>query len=75
MLQLDEPLVPQEETAVQLHVKPQTLCAWRNRGEGPPYVKIGRLIFYRPSDIKAWITSRVVRPAGGALPRREGAAR
>ena len=66
VIDLDEPLVPEKEAAVVLHVKPQTLTAWRNRREGPPYVKVGRLIFYRPSHIKQWLESRVVRPGGAS---------
>ena len=32
--------------------------AWRHRGQGPVYVKIGKLVFYRPSDIRAYVASR-----------------
>jgi predicted DNA-binding transcriptional regulator AlpA len=63
MIELDEPLVPEKEAAAVLHVKPPTLTAWRNRGQGPAYVKVGRLVFYRPSDIREWLASRIVRPA------------
>jgi hypothetical protein len=62
VIDLDEPLVPEKEAAAVLHVKPQTLGAWRYRGQGPVYVKIGKLVFYRPSDIRAYVASRVVRP-------------
>jgi hypothetical protein len=60
--ELDEPLLPEDEAAPWLHVKKQTLAAWRNRGEGPAYVKVGRLVFYRPSHIREYLDSRVVRP-------------
>jgi len=59
---LDEPLLPEDEAARELKVKPQTLGAWRFRGQGPVYVKIGKLVFYRPSDIRAYVASRIVRP-------------
>jgi hypothetical protein len=59
---LDEPLLPEDEAARELKVKPQTLGAWRFRGQGPVYIKVGKLVFYRPSDIRAYVASRVVRP-------------
>lgn len=30
------------------------------RGGGPPMVKIGRRVYYRPRDVEAWIESRIV---------------
>ena len=63
---LDEPLLPEDEAARELKVKPQTLGAWRFRGQGPAYVKVGKLVFYRPSDIRAYVASRIVRPAEAA---------
>jgi hypothetical protein len=59
---LDEPLLPEVDAARELNVKPQTLGVWRYRGQGPAFVKIGKLVFYRPSDIRAYVASRVVRP-------------
>ena len=55
-------MLPEDEAARELKVKPQTMGAWRHRGQGPVYVKIGKLVFYRPSDIRAYVASRVVRP-------------
>jgi Helix-turn-helix domain len=63
---LDEPLLREEEAAQQLKVRPQTMSAWRYHDQGPAYVRVGKLIFYRPSDIRAYIASRVVRPQGSA---------
>jgi hypothetical protein len=59
---LDEPLLPEDAAACDLKVKKQTLAAWRNRRQGPPYLKVGRLVFYRPSHLKEWLESRIVRP-------------
>lgn len=33
------------------------------RRDGPPFVKIGRLVRYRPEDIQAWITQQRVTPS------------
>jgi hypothetical protein len=59
---LDEPLLPEDEAAREIKVQKQTMAAWRNRNQGPPYVKVGRLIYYRPSHLREWLESRVVRP-------------
>ena len=63
---LDEPLLDERVTAREVKVQKQTLAAWRNRNQGPPYVKIGRLVFYRASDIRKWLEGRVVRPGRAA---------
>jgi predicted DNA-binding transcriptional regulator AlpA len=59
---LDEPLLNPQQAAPELKVLAATLAAWRNRGQGPRYVKIGKLIFYRPSDLREWVKSRVTEP-------------
>jgi Helix-turn-helix domain len=61
---LDEPLLPEDEAARELKVKPQTLAAWRHRGQGPAYVQVGKLVRYTPSALRAYIASRIVRPSG-----------
>lgn len=33
----------------------RTLQAWRVRGEGPRFVKVGRAVRYRRRDVVAWI--------------------
>ncbi|HJO89542.1 MAG TPA: helix-turn-helix domain-containing protein [Alphaproteobacteria bacterium] len=42
-----------------LGVKTQTLARWRHEGFGPPWVRMGRLVYYRSSDLRAWIESRL----------------
>jgi hypothetical protein len=63
---LNEPLLPESDAADEIKVKKQTMAAWRNRGQGPAYVKVGKLVFYRPSHIREWLESRVVRPGRAA---------
>jgi Helix-turn-helix domain len=60
---LEEPLIPTDEAAAILKVMPKTLVQWRVRRQGPAYVKIGCYVFYRPSDIRAYVKSRVVTPS------------
>ena len=33
----------------------RTLQAWRVRGEGPVFVKLGRAVRYRRRDLLAWV--------------------
>lgn len=47
----------EKEAAVFLGVREKSLQAWRIRGGGPPFVKIGRLVRYRPSLIEEWLSS------------------
>jgi hypothetical protein len=59
---LEEDLLEEEQAAQALHVKKQTMAAWRQRGEGPLYVKVGKLVKYTPSALRAYVKSRVVHP-------------
>jgi excisionase family DNA binding protein len=52
-------LLTQDELARYLGVKPGTLSAWRYRGQGPPAVKVGHLVRYRPQDVNAWLNERL----------------
>lgn len=56
-----EPLRSGEWLAEYIGVKIKTLEAWRCRGQGPPFVKIGRLVRYRKSDVDSWVESRTKR--------------
>ncbi len=40
-------------------LSPSTLNTLRSRGGGPPYVKMGRRVFYRVSDLRAWRDARL----------------
>jgi len=47
------------EAAIYLNVKPATLEMWRWNGRGPRFVKIGRSVRYRQSDLDAFLAERV----------------
>ncbi len=49
-----------KELAGELGLKTVTIESWRARGEGPPYVRLGRSVRYRRQDIEAWVTARRV---------------
>lgn len=50
------------EAAAYIRMKPQTLNKWRHYKEGPSYVKIGRMVFYKPADLEAFMDAGVVSP-------------
>jgi hypothetical protein len=38
----------------------RTLAAWRAQRRGPDFAKLGRSVFYRRTDVNAWIELNVV---------------
>lgn len=56
------PLIRSREAAAILGLQPQTLRAWRLRGAGPAYVRVGGgsrgRVLYRPEDVARWIAQR-----------------
>ena len=57
-----EELLSSAEVAQMLRVKASTLMAWRSDGRGPKFLKIGRLAYYRRSDIRAYLGSLLREP-------------
>lgn len=33
---------------------------WRAKAKGPPFIKVGRLVRYRRSDVDAWLRANTV---------------
>jgi len=57
-------LVP-EEAARELRVSPRTLAKWRSTGENNlAFVKIGKAVRYRSSDIQKYIESNTKQGKG-----------
>lgn len=50
-------LLDQNEVAVMLGVSPKTLEYWRWKKVGPKFLKVGRLVRYRVSDVESYIKS------------------
>lgn len=50
------------ETGKALNRTPRTLAIWRQRGEGPTYVKIGRTVYYNKDTILAWLKANEIKP-------------
>lgn len=52
-------LVDEHEAALILSVRPSTLSVWRSTGRYRlPFLKVGRKVRYRRSDLAAWLESR-----------------
>ena len=64
-------LLTTTQAAAYVNMSPRTLERYRVTGEGPKYLKLGRLVFYRQSHLDEWLNARVRRstsdpgPGGG----------
>ena len=56
---LQETYFRPREAADYLHSSESTLAKKRLNGDGPPFVRIGRAIRYRRSDLDAWMARSV----------------
>jgi len=56
----DDELIDQRAMSKILRITTKTAEAWRSRGGGPRYVKVGALVRYRKSDIAEWIERRTI---------------
>jgi hypothetical protein len=54
-----EELIGSDEAAGMLGLKPNTLTTWRSEKLGPTFLKVGRKVFYRRSDICSWLATRI----------------
>jgi excisionase family DNA binding protein len=52
-------LVDETEAAEMLGLSKRTLQAWRVRGGGPPFLKLGRLVRYDTTSLWDWVTAHV----------------
>lgn len=49
------------EEAARLNLSKRTLQAWRVRGDGPPYHKLGALVRYDPAQVDEWLSQNAQR--------------
>jgi predicted DNA-binding transcriptional regulator AlpA len=47
-----------KQAARMLGLHPNTLCKWRISGTGPRYIKAGRTVKYRVTEIENWLGNR-----------------
>lgn len=52
-----EKLLDAKDLAESIGMHPVTLAKLRQKGLGPPYLKIGRVVRYRLSEVLAWLSS------------------
>jgi predicted DNA-binding transcriptional regulator AlpA len=64
---MDEVLEP-EGVSDFLKVPEGTLANWRYLGKGPRFVKVGRRVRYRRSDVEAWLELHVRESTAAAGP-------
>jgi predicted DNA-binding transcriptional regulator AlpA len=63
-------LIDERAAAEYIGMTTSALRVWRaqtsprSRTVGPPFVRIGRTIRYRVTDLDAWIAAHLVDPAG-----------
>jgi excisionase family DNA binding protein len=50
------------EVADYLQIPPHTLDQWRSQGKGPHYMKVGRHVRYRWTDVDAWLRKQTIVP-------------
>jgi predicted DNA-binding transcriptional regulator AlpA len=53
-------LIDEKQLCAELGISSVTATKWRARAEGPRFIKVGRLIRYRRSDVEAWLISRTI---------------
>lgn len=63
-----EELINERMAAETLAVAVRTLQWWRIRGGGPKFVKLGRAVRYRRSDLLAWIDANTRRSTSATAP-------
>ena len=59
-------LVTEDEFGRAVGVVGATVAIWRNKGEGPPFYRFRRNIFYRTADIVQWVIENTWDPKTGA---------
>jgi excisionase family DNA binding protein len=62
------PLLTPAELGDYLGVPLGTLANWRYQGRGPAYVRFGRHVRYRATDIAAWVDEQQPRRRAGRSP-------
>ena len=60
---LDQRVLSDAEVAERLGVSPFTVRAWRHKGQGPRFMKMGRAVRYRAEDVEAFKQTVLVDPA------------
>ena len=54
-------------------ISDDTARRWRELGYGPPFVRIGRRVFYRKADVAEWLASRTFTSTAAEAARKSAA--
>jgi hypothetical protein len=65
---------PEDEIAEARGVGKRTLRAERQRGDGPPFVKMGKQILYPIEGFRAWLKANERHPVRSTRPANQGSA-
>lgn len=57
---MSDRLIDTAAVAERLNVPESTLRYWRHRGEGPPSIKLGRLVRYSAVALEQWLAAQPV---------------
>jgi predicted DNA-binding transcriptional regulator AlpA len=55
-------LLTTAEAATYLRMAAHTLTRWRSQGKGPSFVRVGGSVFYRVTELEAYIERSVTAP-------------
>jgi hypothetical protein len=58
-----DPLLTEAQASHALNLSVRTLQAWRGQGRGPSFVRAGRAVRYRSTDLASWINEQTVSPS------------
>lgn len=61
---MDTDLLTTEDLSLKLGKTPASLAQWRYLGLGPQFVKMGRNVRYRASDVDAWLAAQIRQRTG-----------
>ena len=54
----EQELLKEQDVARKLRMSLATVRRWRLLKTGPPYIKIGASVRYRPEDLEAFVSSK-----------------
>jgi hypothetical protein len=54
--------IPEAKFCAAAGIKLRTARTWRQKRTGPPWVRIGRDVFYRVTSLQEWLEAKEVRP-------------
>ncbi len=59
-------LLTEAQASHLLNLSVRTLQAWRGQGRGPRFVRAGRAVRYRSTDLVSWIKEQTITPTWSA---------